>query len=249
MAVLLSTQDKPLPAIMKSKALLVLLVVAMLVLLVAYLIRPTPQTALNNPPTNAVTEAPNPTPSSEAVSESTTTATSRPPPRPWQPQKQNVPDAQGNWASEPLPPGSNLQDQLEELARRRGVPLNVLTQQAAAQWSNAVQQMAQDVNRTIDFHGKVVDESDHAIVGANVDFGCVQFPETHFATNAQTDALGLFELHGVSGAILTVRVSKQGYEEISGTNQITFSYYSPLPTGGFKPDPNNPVVFHLRKKE
>lgn len=172
----------------------------------------------------------------------------QPPPRPRQSQRQNVPDAQGSWASEPLPPGNNLQERLEELARRRGVPLNVLTQQALAQWSNAMSGAAQDMNRPIEFYGKAVDEKGDPLSGATVRFGCVVFPENHFTTNAVTDAQGMFSLTGVTGAVLNVRMSKEGYEEVQGTNQSSFAYYS-LGGTGFYPDPNNPVIFYLRKKE
>ena len=248
MAVLLPTQDKPFPATMKARVLLVVLVAAVLVLLAARLVRPTPQTAPNNPPANTVAEASNPTPGSQVDSEGTRTTTPQPPPRPRQSQRQNVPDAQGNWASEPLPPGSNLQERLEELARRKGVPLNVLTQQALAQWSNAMSEAGQEMNRPIDFYGKAVDEKGEPLSGANVRFGCVVFPEKHFTTNAVTDVQGMFALTGVTGAVLNVRVNKEGYEEVQGTNQNSFAYYSPTGTG-FYPDPNNPIIFQLRKKE
>lgn len=225
---------------MKLRLLLVLLIVTVLVLVVAHVNRPSRQTAANNPPLN-------PAPTSQAGSETNATA-----PKPVAPsqgsQRHNLPHAQGNWASEPLPPGNNLQEQLDELARRRGVPLNVLTQQALEQWSNAMNQTAQEMNRPIDFYGKAVDDKGEPLSGANVRFGCVVFPENHFTTNAVTDAEGTFALTGATGAVLNVRVSKQGYEEVPGTNRNSFAYYSP--TGvGYYPDPNNPVTFYLRKKE
>ncbi len=248
MAVLLPTQDKPFPATMKAKVSLVILVAAVLVLLVAHLFRPTPQTTPNNPPTNGVAESANPTPASQAGSESLTSTSTKSPPLPRQPQRQNAPDTQGNWAGEPLPPGSNLQERLEELVRSRGVPLNVLTQQALAQWSNAMSGAAQEMNRPIDFYGKAIDEKGEPLSGANVRFSCLAFPEKLLATNAVTDAQGMFALTGLTGAALNVRVSKEGFEELQGTNQNSFSYYSPTATA-FYPDPNNPVIFHLRRKE
>jgi hypothetical protein len=232
---------------MKARALLIVLVAVGLVLLAIRLHRHTPQTAADNPPTNMVAQAATPTPGSQVDSGRTTATIPQPVPMPGQPQRQNTPDAQGNWASDPLPPGSNLQERLEQLERRRGVPLNVLTQQALAQWSNAMSEAGQEMNRPIDFYGKVVDERDEPLSGANVRFGCVVFPEKHFTTNAITDKHGTFALTGVTGVVLNVIVSKEGYEEIQGTNQNSFAYYAP--TGaGFTPDPNNPVFFHLRKK-
>lgn len=98
---------------MKARVLLVVLAAAVLVLLVARLVRPTPQTAPDNPPTNKATESPNPKPSSQANPESTRAITSP------QPQSDPPPSAPASLACE-LPRGSNLQDQLNEQARRRG---------------------------------------------------------------------------------------------------------------------------------
>ncbi|HEV2208588.1 MAG TPA: carboxypeptidase-like regulatory domain-containing protein [Verrucomicrobiae bacterium] len=224
---------------MKLRFLLVLSTVIVLALVVVHVNRPSSQSA-NHPPLTA-------TPASHTGPENSP-ALSKPVSPSQQSQRNDMSDAQGNWASHPLPPGNNLQEQLDELARRRGVPLSILTQQALAQWSNAMNQAAQEINRPIDFYGKAVDEKGEPLSGANVRFGCLVFPENHFMTNAVTDAQGLFSLTGVTGAVLNVRVSKEGYEVVPGTNQNSFAYSSP--TGaGFYPDPNNPVTFYLRKKQ
>src|ERR1700744_4988011 len=72
----------------------------------------------------------------------------------------NVSDAQNNWASQSLPPGRNLQERLEELSRQRGVPLNILTQQALAHMSNAAEEWNEKINRPIELYGKTVDENE-----------------------------------------------------------------------------------------
>lgn len=98
----------------------------------------------------------------------------------------------------------------------------------------------------IDFYGKVVDENSNVVAGANVAFGwnTEARGRGHKTTNTQSDADGLFSLHGVRGDILDVAVSKKGYYA-SRPEADTFPYF-----GGnhFNPDPLNPVVFHLRKK-
>jgi len=228
---------------MKARALLSLLVVAALALLVARIIPPARQAVPKNPASNEAAEASNPMLGSQADSDSTTTAKPQPPPRPRQPQRENAADAQGNWASEPLPPGSNLQERLEELARRRGVPLNVLTQQALAHWSNV---FSQELNRPMEFYGKAVDESGVPLNGVTATISCVVFPENQFITNIPTGANGLFALHGVTGQALAASVTKQGYEEVRGNNEHFFTYYGAA--SGFMPDSNNPIIFHLRKK-
>ncbi|MGH7991280.1 MAG: hypothetical protein ACREDS_13955, partial [Limisphaerales bacterium] len=61
----------------------------------------------------------------------------------------------------------------------------------------------------------------------------------------QSDSDGLFSLNGKRGANLTVSFSKQGYYS-SGRGEETFSYALPK---AITPDPYNPVIFHLHKKE
>jgi len=148
---------------------------------------------------------------------------------------------------ESIPATLSLQERLEELARRRGVSLNVITQEMLMQASNMVQEVSQTVNRPIEFYGKVVDESGTPLQRASVTADCLVYPEDHLTTNILTDTRGLFSLNNLTGATLFVQVSKEGYEEVKGTNQNKFDYYS-LP--GFepsRPDPNSPVTFHLRK--
>lgn len=233
---------------MKVRILLIYLAAIVLVLLSICLIGYTSKTKPSILQTNAVTEAASALAGSQDDSKRTATTTSLPPPSSEQAQRPNRIDTERNWASEPLPPGSNLQERLNELARRRGVPLNVLTQQALEQWSNAVQEMSQQMNRPIEFYGKAVKENGEPLRGAKVNFSCFSFPEKRLVTNAVTDDQGLFLLTGVSGATLIVRVSNMDYEELQGTNQNNFNYYSP--TGaGFSPDPSNPIIFYVRKKE
>jgi hypothetical protein len=221
---------------MKAKTLFVLLAAIVLALVVARLIHPRSQLQSEalRPATTA--ELPNSAPDSPISTRS-------------QPQRENPLNKQEIRALEPLPPGSNSQERLIELSRERGVPLNVLTQQALAQWTDAVQQMSQQVNQPIEFYGKAVDNEGEPLRDALVHFGSVVFPETHFETNVLTDAGGMFALTGITGAVLTVQVSKEGYEELPGTNQNSFTYYSLSTLGGFHPDQRNPVIFHLRKKD
>jgi hypothetical protein len=224
---------------MKARILLVVFVAAVLVLLVARLVRPTPPTAPNNPPTNTVAESLNSGFQADPGGAETNT-----PPRPRLPHRPNVPNARGNWASEPLPSGSNLQAQLEELAQGRGVPLSVLTQQLAMELSNA---FFQALSGPVDFYGKAVDEGGTPLVGATATIRCLLFPEKQITTNAPTDANGDFALHGMQAQAISVFVAKDGYEEVPGTNEHHFGYYG-LPKS-FQPDPNNPIIFHLRRKE
>lgn len=167
----------------------------------------------------------------------------RPAARLQQSESENAPPKQPNWMLEPLPPGRNLQERLEEFARQKGVPLNVLTQQAATQISNV---FSQELNRSIEFYGKAVDENGVPLEGVRATISCLIFPEKQFVTNVVTDSNGFFALRGVSGQALMLALAKESYEEVPGTNQNQFVYYGVV--NGFQPDSNNPVVFRLRKK-
>ena len=97
----------------------------------------------------------------------------------------------------------------------------------------------------IDFYGKVVDENSNAVAGADVTFGWSEFPTEAGARRATTksDAMGLFSLQDKRGPALDIWVSKEAYYG-SQRGQKGFSYMN----GDFSPDPQNPVVFTLRKK-
>ena len=144
----------------------------------------------------------------------------------------------------PVP--TSQQEAIEEIARRQGVPPNVLTQQAMIQWSNMWHEFRATINVPIEFYGRTVDEGGVQVKGATVSFDCHVYSEEILRSNTVTDANGYFALTGVTGATLRVSLSKPGYEEVEGTNQHTFEYYSPG-GGGFRGDPNSPVVFHIRK--
>jgi len=222
---------------MKAKTLLAFFVAVGLVLLAARLIRSTPQTAHDNSPTNVATEALNQARDSQGSSASTGAA------QPYS-QRKNLSNGQGSVGEPPPAPAeNNPQQQMEELARQRGVPLTTLTQQLVAEFSNA---FSQELNRPIEFYGKAVDESGLPLKGATATIRCLIFPEKQFTTNVSTDGNGLFAIQNIAGQALVASVRKEDYEEVPGTNEHHFVYYG-VPNG-FRPDRNSPIVFTLRKK-
>jgi hypothetical protein len=148
---------------------------------------------------------------------------------------------------EPSVPGSSA---AAPLARQQSTSSPSMTMnEHKAEWSNMVQNWSQQIHRPIEFYGKVVDENGQPVEGANIDFSWVYYhPEASFTTNTLSDRDGLFALKGVVGAEMVVYAGKPGYYTVKSLNQINFSY-SELPgQQPFHPDPNNPIVFHLRKK-
>lgn len=102
----------------------------------------------------------------------------------------------------------------------------------------------------INFWGKVVDESNNPVVGANVHFVWnilwnSAFPNGVEQVDTKSDGNGFFSLIDRRGKGLSVDVWKDGYY---GTKSARQSFEYAQPDIRFKPDQNNPTVFHLRKK-
>jgi hypothetical protein len=98
----------------------------------------------------------------------------------------------------------------------------------------------------INFYGQVVNESNEPIANADVHFGWNAIDEKGIIYDAtadtKSDALGGFSLRDKKGDPLEVAVAKQGYYP-----RNSIFWYRP-DRGPFKPDQNNPVVFHLHKR-
>ncbi|TAL03175.1 MAG: hypothetical protein EPO07_06570 [Verrucomicrobia bacterium] len=97
----------------------------------------------------------------------------------------------------------------------------------------------------IEFYGKVVDEHTNSIAGATISFNWVEFPaeDGNRHTNIFSDAEGGFSLRSERGPNLGILVAKEGYYPRSGGAR-----YGPAEAPEFSADPQNPVIFVLRKK-
>jgi len=108
-------------------------------------------------------------------------------------------------------------------------------------------QLLADWQAPIDFYGKVIDENSNAVASANIHFRWFEIPakEGERTLDTQSDPQGLFSLQAKRGPSLTVSFSKEGYYS-SGNAQKGFNFA--LGPDIISPDPQNPVVFTLRKK-
>ena len=107
---------------------------------------------------------------------------------------------------------------------------------------------SQQTPQPIVFYGKVVDQNMQPVASANISFNYNQFrPEGSFSASATSDNNGIFSLSGVSGVTLSVKVSKDGYDPVTSSNQYQFVYLAPPGSEPFHPDAMNPVIFYLRK--
>lgn len=100
----------------------------------------------------------------------------------------------------------------------------------------------------ISFYGKVVDDSDQPVSGANIAFSWTDLSsEGTSQKNAISDALGYFSLTGATGKTLTVQVGKEGYKNYFSNNRNGFEYAMFAHSNYYQPNSGNPVVFRLRK--
>ena len=96
----------------------------------------------------------------------------------------------------------------------------------------------------IEFYGRVVDESNNAIAGVQIDYSCNDLsPEGTSNYHGVSDENGMFSLKDITGKLLVVHVAKDGYYT-SRLENNSFEYGENHTVA----DPGNPVVFHLRKK-
>jgi hypothetical protein len=96
----------------------------------------------------------------------------------------------------------------------------------------------------IEFYGETVEGSNQPVAGVNAHLILTESPATPngiVETNLQSDAQGYFSFTGAVGKLLQVWLNKEGYY-VSKSNRIDFDY------NGYQPNPNQPEVFHLRKK-
>jgi hypothetical protein len=102
----------------------------------------------------------------------------------------------------------------------------------------------------INFHGKVVDQDDNPVPGAIIEFSWTDLSKGgHSEKKVHSDQQGLFFLRGETGKHLVVRVKKDGYYTSSELNQFAFEYAAYFePSYYYQPDPNNPILFRLKKK-
>lgn len=101
----------------------------------------------------------------------------------------------------------------------------------------------------INFYGRVVDDSELPVPGANIWFQWSDLsPEGASEEETVSDANGLFMLTGKQGNGLSLRITKRGYYTPQRGNQFRFENARFWDANYHEPNPDNPVFFHLQKK-
>jgi hypothetical protein len=102
----------------------------------------------------------------------------------------------------------------------------------------------EDVRKPLIFYGKVIDENTNAVPGVKASLKWNEpLPDPPQSTSSITDENGLFALNGVTGRVLWLSLEKEDYY-VSRRNALDFQF----PPDAGQLDPNNPILFHLRKK-
>ena len=102
--------------------------------------------------------------------------------------------------------------------------------------------------RPIAFWGLVLHEQEHPVPGAQVELTWTDLsPAGHSSAMRITDPLGQIRLDGQKGAVLTVRVSRDGFYSTQEAHRI-LNYAEPWDPQFHRPDPDRPVVLRLRRK-
>lgn len=105
-----------------------------------------------------------------------------------------------------------------------------------------------DWKQPINFYGKAVDENEQPVEGASAHFKWTDL-SANGTSEHQTvsDAAGLFSMENQKGKRLSVTVSKGDYYSTADARLASYEYANPA-DGLLTPEPNRPVIFHLRKK-
>ena len=113
----------------------------------------------------------------------------------------------------------------------------------------AIQQIKNAFGTPINFWGKVVDENQNPVQGAEIRFGANdKYYETGSKYQSVSDENGLFSIANIKGRSLSVDVSKNGYYSPHETAQGQFRYYQPQYSQLPIPTKQSPAVFILKKK-
>lgn len=104
-----------------------------------------------------------------------------------------------------------------------------------------------DWKQPIEFYGKVVTIDGQPIEGVTVGYGWTSL--TGYDTRiVQSDANGLFELTGVRGKSMGVKLEKEGYDWFSNQTQKSFEFAEPYDPEFHKANPDEPLIYYMRKR-
>ena len=160
--------------------------------------------------------------------------------------------AQTTLAAKELPSPSRLIPQSASTPIKRQLPGGPY-EPADPRWAGWLRKWKEDPSWEgripLNFYGKVVDQGGLPVQGAKVRFDWTDLSAQGTSIReATSDGSGLFSLVGEHGKFLEVNVSKEGYYTGREGNRFDFEYASFSDKNYYEPNPNTPVIFHLRKR-
>jgi len=118
-----------------------------------------------------------------------------------------------------------------------------------AWWARRERDKEADWKIPIRFYGRVVDQNIKPISGATIHFQWTDLSKQGTSeANTLSNGNGNFFLSGAHGKNLGVYVTKQGYYTPEKLRASSFEFADPAQANYYEPDPENPVLFYLRKK-
>lgn len=118
-----------------------------------------------------------------------------------------------------------------------------------AWWARRERDKEADWKVPIRFYGRVVDQDRQPVSGATVHFQWTDLSKQGTSeADTVSDEGGNFSLTGARGKNLGVYVTKHGYYTPENIKASGFEFADPAEPNFYEPDPENPVLFPLRKK-
>jgi len=99
----------------------------------------------------------------------------------------------------------------------------------------------------INFFGKVVTLDGQALEGVTVEFGWTALSGYEKRT-VESDASGQFDLTGVRGKTMTVKLEKDGYDWFIVRTQRQFEFAEPYAPNFHEANPDNPLIYYMQER-
>ena len=116
-------------------------------------------------------------------------------------------------------------------------------------WKKREQDRDFEWKTPIEFYDKVLDQDGNPVADATADISWTDMsPDGSSQMQVISDGAGLFSVTGISGKHMTVQVTKDGYLRETSKGRSAFEFAGFWEPTYYEPDPNNPVIFYLKKK-
>jgi hypothetical protein len=141
-------------------------------------------------------------------------------------------------------------DRVAHLYKSTNYPPTTPEEKAMWNWWQTMEKVDPDFQwkMPIAFYGKVVDQFDAPVVGAEavLNWTTVIGPVPDPKKSIYSDASGQFSITNIQGKGISIAVYKRGYDRTRDSFQ-DFEYASFYEENFHVPDPSHPVLFHLHK--